>query len=162
MNRTPIAIALSFMLAAGAASAIAADGDMKQAYPSATATSPVDGQGMTGTKPYGMRGDQKDATHGETGRGQGSGLTMTNSGEKSAEAREAQRADKPVQPEPRGETARGQGSGVAMSNRGEVAAEAREAQRGDKPVQAEPLGETARGQGSGVTMKDGTQGSMAK
>ena len=115
MNRTSV-ITLSFLLTAGAASAIAADGDMKQAYPSATATSPVDGQGMTGAKPSAMRDEQKDMTRGETGRGQGSGVMMTNSGEKAAEAREAQRADKPVQPEPLGETARGQGSGVMMKD----------------------------------------------
>ena len=53
------------------------------------------------------------ANHGETGRGQGSGVMMSNRGEMAAQRRNGMRTDKPLQSE-RGETANGQGSGPTV------------------------------------------------
>lgn len=136
MTKTPIAFALSLVLAAAAGSAMAMD-DMKSGK-SARSTNDA-------TMPAGMDHHQTNST-----LGQGSGVRAETHGEMKAEQRVDQRADKPVNKPTLGQTGRGQGSGTVMSNRAEEKAQMRDDQRADVPVKKAATGTTGEGRGSGV------------
>lgn len=138
MTKTPIAIALSLVLAAAAGSSIAG-GDMKTGT-SARSTSDA-------TMP--AASEHTNAT-----LGQASGVRAETRGEMKAEQRVDQRADVPLTTATPGETGRGQGSGAVMSNRGEDKAQMRDDRRGGAPVRKAATGETGKGQGSGLRKED--------
>lgn len=114
MKHSTTAITLALALAAGAGSAIAAEGDMNDMSAAAQGTIPVYEHPRDQT-PRMVTSEQRElmANHGETGRGQGSGVMMSNRGEMAAQRRDDMRQDKPLQSE-QGETASGQGSGPAV------------------------------------------------
>lgn len=114
MKKIQTAIALTFALAAAAGSAIAAEGDLNDTSAAAQGTIPAYEQARDQT-PRVVISEQRElqANHGEIGRGQGSGVMMSNRGEMAAQRHDAMREGKPLQNE-RGETASGQGSGPAV------------------------------------------------
>lgn len=151
MTETPIAIALSFVLAAAAGPSFAA-GDM---HSGKSAVAPTDAT---------MSRDSSQPTNATLG--QGSGVRPETRGEMKAEQHVDQRADKPLNTATPGETGRGQGSGTVMSNRGEDKAQMRDDQRVGTPVKKAATGETGKGQGSGLRKEDadtmgGAQGMKA-
>ena len=109
---TSLAFALAFAATAG--SAFAAEGDMNDTSAAAQGTIPVYEHPRNQTSRM-MTSEQRElqANHGETGRGQGSGVMMSNRGEMAAQRRDDMRQGKPLQSE-RGATASGQGSGPTV------------------------------------------------